>query len=96
MTYFSAEEQEIMLREFWEFDRQLIHEKYQAIVKNALTMLQRPNLTKWKCTVCDYVYDPEKGDAEHGVKPGTAFKELPDTWVCPVCFAAKSAFIELK
>lgn len=32
MTYFSSEEKETMLKEFWEFDRRLIHEKYGKIV----------------------------------------------------------------
>ena len=96
MEALSGEEQERMMQEFWEFDRQLIHEKYQAIVENALTMQQHADLTIWKCTVCDYVYDPKKGDPERGIKPGTSFKELPENWTCPVCFAPKSAFIELK
>jgi rubredoxin/hemerythrin-like domain-containing protein len=96
MFYFSAEEQKKIMQEFWESDRQLIHEKYQVIVENASSMLQRPDLSKWKCKVCDYVYDSLKGDPEHGIKPGTAFTELLDSWVCPVCFAPKSAFKELK
>lgn len=49
-------------------------------------------MQKYKCTVCSYVYDPEKGDPDSGIKPGTPFEELPDTWVCPVCGADKSAF----
>lgn len=32
MEYFGREEQDNMLREFWEFDRRLIHEKYQGVV----------------------------------------------------------------
>ena len=96
MAVFSPEEQEKMMQQFWEFDRQLIHEKYQAVVENALTMLQRVDLSKWKCTICDYVYDPLKGDPEHGIKPGTAFNELPENWTCPVCFAPKSAFREIR
>ncbi len=44
------------------------------------------------CQVCGYVYDPEDGDPENGVKPGTPFEDLPDDWVCPVCGADKSAF----
>lgn len=96
MAVFSAEEQESMMRQFWEFDRQLIHEKYQAVVENALAMVQGVDLAKWECTVCDYVYVPLKGDPEHGIKPGTAFKELPENWTCPVCFAPKSAFQEIK
>ncbi len=47
---------------------------------------------KYKCTVCGYVYDPELGDPDGGIKPGTPFEEIPDDWVCPVCGAAKSDF----
>jgi len=96
MAVFSTEEQEKMMQEFWEFDRQLIHEKYQAIVKNALFMVRRGNLAKWKCTVCDYIYDPLKGDPKRGITLETAFRELPENWVCPVCFAPKNAFKEIK
>jgi rubredoxin len=47
---------------------------------------------KYTCSVCGYVYDPEKGDPENGVDPGTAFEDLPDGWVCPVCGAGKGDF----
>jgi hemerythrin-like domain-containing protein/rubredoxin len=96
MAYLSTEDLEKMMQEFWEFDRQLIHEKYAEIVVNASAMLHRPSLEKWKCSVCDYTFDPLIGDPEHGIKPGTAFSELPDSWVCPVCFAPKSAFKEVN
>ena len=49
-------------------------------------------MEKYKCTVCGYVYDPEKGDPDSGIKPGTLFEELPDDWVCPVCGAGKDKF----
>mgnify|MGYP001112392442 CR=1 FL=1 len=49
-------------------------------------------VAKYKCTVCGYIYDPEKGDPDGGIKPGTPFEEIPDDWVCPVCGAAKSEF----
>ncbi|MDQ7778577.1 MAG: flavin reductase [Planctomycetota bacterium] len=49
-------------------------------------------MQKYKCTVCEYVYDPAKGDPDSGVKPGTPFEKLPADWVCPVCGADKSAF----
>ncbi len=44
------------------------------------------------CSVCGYVYDPAQGDPEHGVSPGTAFPDLPETWTCPICGADKSQF----
>ncbi len=47
---------------------------------------------KYKCTVCGYIYDPEVGDPDGGIKPGTPFEEMPDDWVCPVCGADKSEF----
>src|SRR5512147_1729584 len=47
---------------------------------------------KYKCHVCGYVYDPEKGDPEGGIKKGTSFAAIPDGWVCPVCRAAKDMF----
>jgi rubredoxin len=49
-------------------------------------------MAKYKCTVCGYIYDPEKGDPDGGIKPGTAFEDIPDDWVCPVCGAAKDQF----
>lgn len=49
-------------------------------------------MKKYACIVCEYVYDPEKGDPESGVKPGTAFEDLPDDWVCPVCGISKENF----
>ena len=51
-----------------------------------------PGMKKYVCEVCGYVYDPEKGDPESGVRPGIPFSDLPDDWVCPVCGAAKDQF----
>ena len=49
-------------------------------------------MKKYVCTVCGYVYDPAVGDPENGVEAGTAFSNLPDDWVCPVCGAEKDQF----
>lgn len=49
-------------------------------------------MRKYVCLVCGYVYDPEVGDPDSGIAPGTPFEDLPDDWVCPVCGADKSAF----
>ncbi len=40
---------------------------------------------EYVCIVCNYVYDPALGDPESGIEPGTAFKDLPEDWVCPEC-----------
>jgi len=47
---------------------------------------------KYKCSVCGYIYDPEEGDPEGNIGPGTPFEELPDEWQCPVCGASKDEF----
>ena len=35
-------------------------------------------MKKYICTVCEYIYDPEQGDPESGIEPGTAFEDIPD------------------
>jgi flavin reductase (DIM6/NTAB) family NADH-FMN oxidoreductase RutF/rubredoxin len=53
---------------------------------------EKPVMSKYECTVCGYIYDPELGDPEGKIPPGTPFEKIPDNWVCPVCGAAKSDF----
>lgn len=47
---------------------------------------------KYMCSVCGYVYNPNNGDPSQGIKPGTAFEDLPDDWTCPVCGSSKDKF----
>ncbi len=49
-------------------------------------------MKKYVCDICSYIYDPDQGDPGSNVAPGTAFENIPDDWVCPVCGAAKSEF----
>jgi flavin reductase (DIM6/NTAB) family NADH-FMN oxidoreductase RutF/rubredoxin len=49
-------------------------------------------MDKYVCTVCHYVYDPEEGDPDGGIKPGIRFEDLPDKWRCPICGARKEEF----
>jgi rubredoxin len=51
---------------------------------------------KYECTVCGYIYDPELGDPDGGIEAGTAFEDIPDDWVCPVCGAGKDQFEKVK
>lgn len=51
-------------------------------------------MAKYEC-ICGYVYDPANGDDETGIEPGTAFADLPDDWVCPLCGASKDNFEKL-
>ena len=52
-------------------------------------------MDSYRCQLCDYTYEPEEGDPEGNIKPGTAFEDIPDSWVCPVCGADKDEFLKL-
>lgn len=51
-------------------------------------------MKKFRCEVCSYIYDPEVGDPDNGIAPGTAFEDLPEDWVCPLCAEGKEVFVE--
>jgi rubredoxin/putative ubiquitin-RnfH superfamily antitoxin RatB of RatAB toxin-antitoxin module len=55
-------------------------------------IIEEGKMKKWKCSICGYIYDPAIGDPGNGVKPGTAFEEIPEDWVCPTCGATKDMF----
>ena len=49
-------------------------------------------MEKYVCAACGYIYDPEIGDPDSGIAPGTSFEDLPDDWACPICFVGKEDF----
>ncbi|MBO4965244.1 MAG: rubredoxin [Muribaculaceae bacterium] len=49
-------------------------------------------MKRYRCTVCDWVYDPAIGDPDAGINPGIPFEDLPSDWVCPVCGVGKEDF----
>jgi len=51
-----------------------------------------PKMRRYKCDVCDYIYDPNKGDPDLKIAAGVPFEDLPDDWLCPVCGAPKEMF----
>jgi rubredoxin len=63
----------------------------QKCIINSNTLME-DSMDKYVCTVCGYVYDPEAGDPDNGIEPGTTFEDLPDDWECPVCGASKDDF----
>ena len=50
------------------------------------------NMDKYVCDVCGYIYDPAVGDPDNGIEPGTAFEDLPEDWLCPLCGVGKDNF----
>ncbi len=51
------------------------------------------SMKKFICP-CGYEYDPAVGDPDNGVAAGTAFEDVPEDWVCPVCGLGKDVFEE--
>lgn len=51
-------------------------------------------MKKYVCTVCGWVYDELEGLPDEGIAPGTAFADLPDDFVCPICGVGKDQFEE--
>ena len=49
-------------------------------------------MEKYVCGPCGYEYDPEVGDPDNGIPAGTAFEDLPEDWVCPICGVGKEDF----
>ena len=49
-------------------------------------------MKKYVCDICGYIYDPVNGDPDSGIAPGTAFEDIPDDWVCPLCGVGKDDF----
>ncbi len=49
-------------------------------------------MEKYVCSVCGYVYDPEKGEPDAGIAPGTKWEDVPEDFVCPLCGVGKDQF----
>jgi flavin reductase (DIM6/NTAB) family NADH-FMN oxidoreductase RutF/rubredoxin len=80
------------------------HVKKGLAPKNAPTYIDKSKLIKeektsaspkYRCPACGYIYDPEKGDPDSGIKPGTPFEDLPDDWVCPLCGTEKEDLVKM-
>jgi rubredoxin len=46
----------------------------------------------WQCVICNFIYDEAVGMPQEGIKPGTAWTDIPDNWKCPECGVAKRDF----
>ena len=49
-------------------------------------------MAKYKCSVCEYIYDEEKGDPSNSVEAGTKWEDIPEDWTCPECGVGKDQF----
>ena len=65
-------------------------------MKRVVPKKPAPPRKLYLCNGCGHEYDPLKGDPDGEVRPGTAFKDLPEGWMCPHCGETKDAFIEIE
>lgn len=64
----------------------------EAKEEKSVTGERKKAMKKYVCNVCGYIYDPEIGDPDGGISPGTSFEDIPDSWVCPICGVGKDQF----
>ena len=70
----------------------LVFADNEQLRKSSLFQIMIEGMKKYVCDVCGWIYDPEVGDPEGGIAPGTAFEDIPDDWVCPLCGVGKEDF----
>lgn len=79
-------------------------EQIPALVRNLLDIEEEVEeikegenkMAKYQCGPCGYIYDPEAGDPDSGIAPGTAFEDIPDDWCCPICGVSKDMFEKVE
>lgn len=52
-------------------------------------------MKRYKCIICELIYDEELGMPDEGIAPGTKFEDIPDDWACPLCGIDKTYFEEI-
>ncbi len=57
---------------------------------------KKEDLKRYTCTSCNWVYDPNVGDPDSGIAPGTKFSDIPDNWDCPICGCSSDVFEECE
>ena len=73
-------------------------EKYGGNLITKINQQEKEKMTmkKYECGTCGYIYDPAVGDPDGGIAPGTAFEDIPDDWVCPLCGLGKDGFVPVE
>ncbi len=49
-------------------------------------------MKKYKCIVCDFIYDEAAGIPDEGIPAGTKWEDIPNDWECPDCGTSKDDF----
>lgn len=53
---------------------------------------EEKTMSKYRCTICNYIYDEAAGDEANGIAPGTKWEDLPEDYICPICSVGKDQF----
>jgi rubredoxin len=59
--------------------------KKKAAAPGKVMKKEKIDVIRYKCRLCGYIYSPKRGEPHNGIPAGTAFEDLPDDYVCPVC-----------
>ena len=54
-------------------------------VKKTVSKKVSKDMTRYRCKLCGYIYSPLLGEPHNGIPAGTAFEDLPEDYVCPIC-----------
>lgn len=78
----------------YDYYRSVKHGKAPKTAPTYIKEIQKGGKTmnNYRCTICEYIYDPKVGNPKSGIESGTPFEELPEDWVCPICGAGKDQF----
>lgn len=49
---------------------------------------------KYRCQVCNWIYDEADGYPDGNIEPGTKFEDLPGDFECPLCGVGKEEFVK--
>ena len=55
-------------------------------------MIMETSHERYICANCGYIFDPMLGDPMNSIMPITEFADLPEAWVCPMCYVTKDHF----
>ena len=59
--------------------------KKTPVVKKTTKKPAVKGVTRYRCTLCGYIYSPLIGEPHNGIPRNTPFEDLPNSYVCPVC-----------
>ena len=62
----------------------------------SITVQEVELMKKYVCDVCGYIYDEAAGDPDNGIEPGTAWEDVPEDFLCPLCGVGKDQFSEAE